>query len=58
MDEQAEKKKRKKKNRKSNRTPQKNKREDSKVEPNDSHEIPDSGETSHPRPPFGGQQRG
>ena len=37
---------RQKKYRKSNRTWQKNKRGDSKVEPNDSPEIPDRGETS------------
>ena len=38
--------KKKKKDRKSNRTGQKNKRRDSKVESNDSPEIPDRGETS------------
>ena len=43
MDKQAEK---KPKNRKSNGTRQKNKRGDSKVESNDSPEIPDRGETS------------
>ena len=37
---------RKKQDRKSNRTRQKNKRGDSKVESNDSPEIPDRGETS------------
>ena len=37
---------RKRKDRKSNRTRQKNKRGDSKVESNDSPEIPDRGETS------------
>ena len=42
MDQQAEK---KKKDRQSNRTRQKNKRGDSKVESNDSPEIPDRGET-------------
>ena len=42
MDQQAE----KRQNRKENRTRQKNKRGDSKVEPNDSHETPDRGETS------------
>ena len=51
MDQQAAK---KKKDRKSNRTRQKNKRGDSKVESNDSPEIPDRGETSDiPGPPFG-----
>ena len=40
MDQQAE------KDRKSNRTRQKNKKGDSKVESNDSPEIPDRGETS------------
>ena len=40
MDQQAE------KDRKSNRTRQKNKRGDSKVESNDSPQIPDRGETS------------
>ena len=42
MDQQAE----KRQNRKENRTRQKNKRGDSKVESNDSPEIPDRGETS------------
>ena len=42
MDQQAE----KKKKRQSNRTRQKDKRGDSKVESNDSLEIPDRGETS------------
>ena len=49
MDQQAEK---KKKGRKSNRNRQKNKREDSKVGPNDSPEIPDGGDVRHPRPQF------
>ena len=41
--------------RKSNRTRQKNKTGDSKVESNDSSEIPDRGETSDiPGLPFGG----
>ena len=39
-------KEKKKKDRKSNRTKQKNKRGESKVEPNDSPEVPDKGETS------------
>ena len=48
-------KKRRKKDRKSNRVRQKNKRADSKVDSNDSPEIPDRGETSDiPGPPFGG----
>ena len=48
MDQQAE------KDRKSNRTRQKNKRGESKVELNDSPEIPDRGETSdHPGLPSG-----
>ena len=52
MDQQAAK---KKKDRKSNRTRQKNKRGDSKVESNDSPEIPDRGETSDIRSlPSGG----
>ena len=38
--------------RKSNRTRQKNKRRDSKVESNDSPEIPDMGETLGIRPPW------
>ena len=42
MDQQAE----EKKDRKSNRSRQKNKRGDSKVESNDSSEIPDRGKTS------------
>ena len=42
MDKQAE----KRQDRKSNRTRQKNKRADSKVESNDSPEIPDRGKTS------------
>ena len=42
MDQQAE----KRKDRKGNRTRLKNKRGDSKVESNDSPEIPDRGETS------------
>ena len=51
MDQQAE----KRKDRKSNRTRQKNKRRDSKVESNDSPEIPDTGETSDiPGLPSGG----
>ena len=50
MDQQAE-----KKDRKSNRTRQKNKRGESKVESNDSPEIPDRGrDIRHPKPPFGG----
>ena len=40
---------RQKKNRKGNKTRQKNKRGDSKVESNDSPEIQDRGETSHPK---------
>ena len=49
MDQQAE------KDRKSNRTRQKNKRGESKVESNDSPEIPDRGETSDiPGLPSGG----
>ena len=44
---------RKRRDRKGNRTRQKNKRGDSKVESNDSPEIPD---IRHPRPPFGGHQ--
>ena len=44
-----------KKKDKGNRTRQKNKRGDSKVESNDSPEIPDRGEDiRHPWPPFGG----
>ena len=40
---------------KSNRTRQKKKRGDSKVESNDSPEIPGRvGDIRHPRPPFGG----
>ena len=47
--------KKKKEDRKSNRTRQKNKRGDSKVESNDSPEIPDRGETSDiPGLPSGG----
>ena len=42
MDQQAE----KRKDKKGNRTRQKNKRGESKVESNDSPEIPDRGETS------------
>ena len=54
MDQQAE----KRYNRKSNRTRQKNKRADSKVESNDSPEIPDRGETSDiPGLPWGGGGR-
>ena len=46
---------RQKKDRKSNRTRQKNKRGDSKVESNDSPEIPDRGQTSDiPGLPSGG----
>ena len=53
MDQQRE-----KKDRKSNRTKQKNKRGDSKVESNDSPEIPDSGETSDiPGLPLGGEEK-
>ena len=46
-----------KKDRVINRAQQKNKRGDSKVESNDSPEIPDKGgggDIRHPRPPFGG----
>ena len=43
---------RKRKDRKGNRTRQKNKRGDSKVESNDSPEIPDRGETSDIPGPF------
>ena len=51
MDQQTE----KRSDRKSNKTRQKNKRGDSTVESNDSHEIPDREETSrHPQPPFRG----
>ena len=47
---------RQKKDRKSNRTWQKNKRQDSKVESNDSPEIPDKVETSDiPSLPLGGR---
>ena len=47
-----------KKDRKSNRTRQKNKRGDSKVELNDSPEIPDMGETSDiPGLPSGGERK-
>ena len=53
MDQQAEKSKRQ--DSKSNWTMQKNKRVDSKVESNDSPDIPDRGETT-PRPPFGGDR--
>ena len=49
MDHQAE----EKKDRKSNRTRQKNTRGDSKVESNDSPEIPDrGGDIRYPQPPF------
>ena len=45
----------KREDRKSNWTKQKNKRGDSKVESNDSSEIPDwGGDIRHPRLPFGG----
>ena len=48
-----------KKDRRSNRTRQKNKRGDSKVESNDSPEIPDrGGDIRHPRPPFGDNNKG
>ena len=53
--------KKKKKDRKSNRTKQKNKRGESKVESNDSPEVPDKGETSDiPSLPLGshGQTNG
>ena len=53
MDQQAEKKK------KSNRIGKKNKTVDSKVESNDSPNIPDrGGDVEHPRPPFGGRRGG
>ena len=53
MDQQAE------KDRKSNRTRQKNKRGESKVESNDSPEIPDRGESSDiPGLPSGGGEEG
>ena len=46
--------KKKGQDRKSNRTRQKNKMGNSKMESNDNHEIPDTGEDiGHPRPPFG-----
>ena len=57
MEQQAE------KDRKSNRTRQKNKRGDSKVESNDSPEIPDRGvgggvdNIRHPQPPLRGSKR-
>ena len=48
---------RKRSDRKGNRTRQKNKRGDSKVESNDSPEIPDRGETSDiPGLPSGGER--
>ena len=50
MGQQAE----KREDKKGNRTRQKNKRGDSKVESNDSPEIPDrGGDIRHHRPPFG-----
>ena len=55
MDQQAE----KRYDRKSNRIRQKNERVNSKVEPNDSPEIPDiggGGGIRHPRPPFRGPE--
>ena len=49
---------RKRQDRKGNRTMQKNKRGDSKVESNDSPEIPDrGGDIRHPQSPFGGRLR-
>ena len=55
MDQQAE----KRNDRKSTRTRQKNKRGDSKVESNDSPEIPDRGETSGiPGLPSGARSQG
>ena len=48
---------RKRWDRKGNRTRQKNERGDSKVESNESPEIPDrGGDIRHPRPPFGGEE--